>query len=186
MYSKEYKYLILIIGLLLIFQNPTQSLIKLFAGQTNLHWNLIYQCFTSLFLHFNTFHLVINITILLITLGFLKYNQIKVPHLMPKMLGIGYFSNLVSIGLSFAYTIPQTYIIGLSGGIMGILGICTTMVVQKINKNNIKRPTITLSIVVLICYVLISSSIISNIIHISGFIFGAITGIISNTEKEPS
>lgn len=190
MYRKEYKYLILLIVVLSFLQTPNKTIVHLFASQTVLHWNIIYQAFTSLFLHYNVLHLSVNLTVLISTIIIANVNHIKIKYLIPKMLIIGYFSNLIAIALSYGYNLPETLIMGLSGGILGIVGIVISEMLLNIKKATLLKTAISLSVIGLLLYALMSPNIISNILHISGLCFGIIAGIgssfnITTKEKDP-
>lgn len=190
MYRKEYKYLILLIIVLAFLQTPNKAIVHLFASQTVLHWNIIYQAFTSLFLHYNVLHLSVNLTVLISTIIIANVNHIRIKYLIPKMLVIGYFSNLIAIALSYGYNLPETLIMGLSGGILGIVGVVISEMLLNIKKSNLLKTTISLSVIGLLLYALMSPNIISNILHISGLCFGIIAGIgssfnITNNKKDP-
>lgn len=189
MCKKEYKYLIGLTILLTFLQNPNQTIVQLFASQTSVHWNIIYQALTSLFLHYNIMHLLVNLTILFSVTIIANVNNVKTTYIIPKMLIIGYFANLTAITLSYGYNLPNTIIIGLSGGILGFVGITISKLLLNITKNNLTKTIISLSIIAVLLYSLISSNILSNILHISGLSFGIITGIGSSfnnpNEKDP-
>lgn len=189
MRKREYKYLIGLIIILAFLQAPNRMLVHLFASQTVLHWNIVYQALTSLFLHYNVMHLLVNLTILFITIAIANGNHVKTTHIIPKMLLIGYFANLIAIELSYGYNLPDTLIMGLSGGILGFVGITISKLLLNIKKANFIRTVISLGVIAILLYSLISPNIISNILHISGLSFGIIVGIGSsfnvNNEKDP-
>lgn len=168
----------------------SKMFIPFFAVNTNINILTIIQPFTALFLHYNWLHWLTN----MFYLGVILYinhktdNPIHAP--LKHLFIIGTLANALALLGTIAYNLPQTYLIGASGGIFGLLGYTLpNLLIRLYKKPKDLKNILYIIILIFLMYSVFdaNSNLTSNLTHISGIVVGLIYAIlnINMYEKEP-
>lgn len=168
----------------------SKMFIPFFAVNTDINILTIIQPFTALFLHYNWMHWFMN----MFYLGTILYinhktdNPIQSP--LKHLFIIGILANALALLGTIAYNLPQTYLIGASGGIFGLLGYTLpNLLIRFYKKPKDLKNILYIIILIFLMYSVFDANpnLTSNLTHISGIVVGLIYAIlnINMYEKEP-
>lgn len=115
-------------------------------------------------------------------------NPIKAP--LRHLLIIGIFANSLALLGTIAYNLPQTYLIGASGGIFGLLGYTLpNLAIRFYHKPKDFKNILYIATLIFLMYSVFDANdnLTSNLTHISGIVVGLIYAILNLNmyEKEP-
>lgn len=168
----------------------SKMFIPFFAVNTNINILTTIQPFTALFLHYNWMHWFMNMFYLgtILHINHKTDNPIQSP--LRHLFIIGILANSLALLGTIAYNLPQTYLIGASGGIFGLLGYTLpNLLIRLYKKPKDFKNILYIIILIFLMYSVFDANpnLTSNLTHISGIVVGLIYAIlnINMYEKEP-